>query len=148
MLMLFFWWYQCHLWIVISRIFCVPKPTLIRACHWSSNLASVRLNLHIGKMKDPFWMNLVWKVLMVEKTPSQHTWEINQVETQTKKHLIRSIQKYFVNYSLYSRELRLSNFQKHEKMIKGHLKHKSFTVSFHIFTAAGDTLQKGEKNNL
>ena len=93
-------------------------------------------------------MNLVWKVLMVEKTPSQHTWEINQVETQTKKHLIRSIQKYFVNYSLYSRELRLSNFQKDEQMTKFHLKHKSFTVSFHIFTAAGDTLQKGEKNNL
>ena len=93
-------------------------------------------------------MSLVWKVLKVERTPSQHTWEINQVETQTKKHLIRSIQKYFVNYSLYSRELRLIISQKDEKIIKFHLKHKSFTVSFHIFTAAGDTLQKGEKNNL
>ena len=85
---------------------------------------------------------------MVEKTPSQHTWEINQVETQTKKHLIRSIQKYFVNYSLYSRELRLIISQKDEKIIKFHLKHKSFTVSFQNFTALGDTLQKGEKNNL
>ena len=64
-------------------------------------------------------MNLVWKVLMVEKTPSQHTWEINQVETQTKKHLIRSIQKYFVNYSLYSRELMFSIFKKEKKKILG-----------------------------
>ena len=68
-------------------------------------------------------MNLVWKVLMVEKTPSQHTWEINQVETQTKKHLIRSIQKYFVNYSLYSRELRLIICQK-DKNVSNFIKNK------------------------